>query len=256
MNQVDSTVIISKNASIGNDVKIGPYAHIMDDVVIGDGTEIGSHVVLAPGTRIGKNCKIFHHAVLGEIPQDLKFEGEYTTVEIGDNTTIREFVTINRGTKATWKTIIGSNCLLMAYSHVAHDCRIGDNVILANAVNLGGHVEIEEWAILGGMVGVHQFVKIGQHSFVGGGFRVTKDVPPYILAAGEPLRYEGLNIVGLRRRKFSREAISGIKRAYRLIYGSNLNVLQAVEELEREDCCPEVRNILEFMKKSSRGIIR
>lgn len=135
MSQVDSTAIISKNASIGSDVKIGPYAHIMDDVVIGDGTEIGSHVVLAPGTRIGKNCKIFHHAVLGEVPQDLKFEGEYTTVEIGDNTTIREFVTINRGTKATWKTIIGSNCLLMAYSHVAHDCRIGDNVILANAVN-------------------------------------------------------------------------------------------------------------------------
>ncbi|MBO8130350.1 MAG: acyl-ACP--UDP-N-acetylglucosamine O-acyltransferase [Candidatus Marinimicrobia bacterium] len=252
---IDKSAIVSHCAKIGKNVGIGPYAYIMDNVEIGDGTQIGAHAVIASGVRIGKNCRIFHHAVIGEVPQDLKFEGEETVVEVGDNTTIREFVTINRGTKATGKTIVGSNCFLMAYVHVAHDCRVGDNSILANAVNLGGHVEMDDWVVIGGLVGVHQFVKIGKHSFIGGGFRVTKDVPPYVLAAGEPLRFEGLNVVGLRRRGFSSEQIKKIKDAYKVIYNTNLNVLDAVKKLEK-DPSDEVKTIIEFIKSSSRGIIR
>jgi UDP-N-acetylglucosamine acyltransferase len=194
--------------------------------------------------------------VLGSIPQDLKFAGEETTLEIGERTMIREFATLNRGTKDHWKTVVGSDCLLMAYSHVAHDCAVGNHCILANAVNLAGHVVIEEWASIGGMTPVHQFARVGQHSFVGGGCRVVKDVPPYILAMGEPLKFGGLNSVGLSRRGFSEETMTALKRVYKLLYKSKLNVSQAVARI-REECemTPEVLNVLAFIEKSERGII-
>ena len=254
---IDPRSVVSPEAKIGENVKIGPFTLIEDDVVIGDNTEIGSNVLIASGTRIGKNCKVFHGASLGTIPQDLKFKGEKTTLEIGDNTIIREFCMLNRGTAYSGKTVIGSNCFLMAYVHVAHDCVIGNNVILANAVNLGGHVVIEDWVIIGGMVPVHQFVRIGQHAFIGGGYRVTKDVPPYIMAGREPLRFEGLNIVGLKRRNFPPETIKKIELAYKIIYQSNLTVSKAIEEIpKRINMIPEVENIINFIKASKRGIIR
>lgn len=256
MRDIDKTTIVHPDAVIGNNVTIGPYSHIKENVIIGDGCEIGSHVVLTPGTRLGKDCQVFHHAVLGEIPQDLKFGGESSTLEIGDRTVIREFVTMNRGTKVHDKTEIGSDCLMMAYVHVAHDCIIGNNVILANAVNLGGHVEIEDWVTVGGMSPIHQFVSIGQHSFIGGGYRVTKDVPPYILAAGEPLKYSGLNSIGLRRRGFSNDTILALKRAYAVIYHSEYNVSDAVKKIEGDgNLICEVRKVLSFIKESQRGII-
>jgi len=254
---IDPRAVVSPNAQIGENVKIGPFTVIEDNVIIGDGTIVGPNVFIGSGTRIGKNCKIFHGASVGSIPQDLKFKGEETTLEIGDNTVIREFCTLNRGTSHSGKTVIGSNCLLMAYVHVAHDCVVGNNVIMANAVNLGGHVVVEDYVVIGGLVPVHQFVRIGQHSIVGGGWRVPKDVPPYIMAAREPLRFEGLNIVGLKRRNFPKEVIEKIEHAYRIIYQSNLNVSQALEKLKSEaDLIPEVQNIINFIEKSQRGIIR
>jgi len=249
--------IIESNVTIGENVIIGPYSWIKENVTIGDNCEIGSHVVLCPGTHLSKECKVFHHAVLGEAPQDLKFGGEETSVEIGERTVIREFVTVNRGTKAHWKTVIGSDCLIMAYVHIAHDCIVGNNVIMANATNISGHVEIQDWAIIGGMVGIHQFVKIGQHSLIGGHYRVTKDVPPYIISAGEPLRFEGLNIIGLRRRGFSSDTVRHLKKAYKLIYNSQYNVSDAVKKILEDKKSPaEVKNIVDFIKNSDRGIIR
>ncbi|RKY56615.1 MAG: acyl-[acyl-carrier-protein]--UDP-N-acetylglucosamine O-acyltransferase [Candidatus Neomarinimicrobiota bacterium] len=257
MENIHPTAIIHPEASIGKDVTISPYSWINKNVTIGDNSQIGSHTVLLPGTHIGKECKVLHHAVLGEIPQDLKFGGETTTVEIGDRTTIREFVTVNRGTKDHWKTVVGSDCLIMAYAHIAHDCIVGNNVIMANAVNLSGHVEIENWAIIGGMVGVHQFVKIGQHSFIGGHYRVTKDIPPYIIAAGEPIAYHGINIIGLRRRGFTSETIRTIKQIYQLIFRSDYNVSDAIEKIENEGkLIPEIQNVVKFIKNSERGIIK
>jgi len=257
MKQVHPTAIIDSQARLGENISIGPYSIISNNVEIGDGCQIGSHVLILPGARIGRDCKIFHHAVISEIPQDLKFAGEETTAEIGERTIIREFVTINRGTSQHWKTVIGSDCLLMAYVHIAHDCIVGNQVILANAVNLAGHVEIEYWVIVGGLVGVQQFSRIGQHSIIGGHYRVPKDVPPYIMAAREPLRYEGLNRVGLKRRNFPPETILALKRAYTLIYNSEYNVSDAIKKIEEtpELMIPEVRNVIEFIKKSSRGII-
>jgi len=257
MATVHPTTLLDPHAQIGENVTIGPYCWITDNVVIGDHCHIGGFVTLLPGTRLASNCTVLHHSVIGEVPQDLKFGGEPTTAEIGERTVIREFVTINRGTKAHWKTVIGSDCLLMAYSHVAHDCLLGNNIIMANAVNLAGHVEVEDFAILGGMVGIHQFVKIGRHCLIGGHFRVAKDVPPYIIAGNEPLRYSGLNIIGLRRRGFPTETIQALKHAYQLIYQSAYNVSEAVREIEKWDVIiPEVRHILEFIKKSERGILR
>jgi len=257
MRQIHPTAIVDKKARIGENVIIGPYSVISDNVEIGNGCWIGNHVVILPGARIGQNSKIFHHAVISEIPQDLKFAGEETTAEIGDRTVIREFVTINRGTAQHWKTVVGSDCLIMAYVHIAHDCIIGNHVIMANAVNLAGHVEIEDWVIMGGMVGVLQFSRIGQHSIIGGQYRVSKDVPPYIMAAREPLSFEGLNRVGLKRRNFPAETILTLKRVYNLIYHSKYNVSDAIRKIEEtpELMIPEVNNIIEFIKKSSRGII-
>ena len=256
MSDIHPTAIVDSRAQLDSGVVVGPYCVIEPEVVVGDGTVIGPHVHLARGTRIGRKCRIFTGATLGSIPQDLKFEQEESLLVIGDRTTIREYATLNRGTKESGKTVVGSDCLLMAYSHVAHDCVIGDHCILANAVNLAGHVVIENWASIGGMVPVHQFVRIGQHAFVGGGYRVPKDVPPYILAVSEPLQYGGLNSVGLKRRGFSDESLRQLKRAFRILYKSNLNVSQAVTELQALPAkSPEVQNLLTFIEGSSRGII-
>ena len=254
--QIDKYAVVSPDAEIDSDVIIGPFSVIQSDVQIGSGTIIDSNVLIAPGSRSGKNCHIFHGAVIGTIPQDLKFEGEYTTLKIGDYTTIREFCTLNRGTKESGTTIVGSNCLIMSYVHIAHDCVIGNNVILANVVNMAGHVSIDDYVIIGGIVPIHQFVRIGKHSFIGGGFRVDRDVPPYILAAGQPLKYMSLNNVGLRRRNFPRELINKIKSAYKLIYQSNMNTSQALEILKsNEEQIPEIKEIYQFIEKSNRGII-
>ena len=200
--RIDSRSVVSPKAQIGEDVSVGPFSVIEDDVIVGNGTTIGSGALIANGSRIGRECRIHHGAVLGTAPQDLKFRGEVTTLEIGDHTTIREYATLNRGTKEHWKTVVGNHCFFMAYAHVAHDCTIGNHVILANSVNMGGHVVIEDHAVVGGVVAIHQFSHIGRHSMVGGGFRVTKDVPPFVLAGSEPLAFTGLNTIGLKRRNF------------------------------------------------------
>lgn len=254
---IHPTAIIESGAVIGKNISIGPYSLINSNVIIGDDCEIGSHVVLRPGTRIGNGCKVLHHAIIGEVPQDLKFGGEETTAEIGDRTVIREFATINRGTKAHGKTLVGSDCLIMAYVHLAHDCIVGNDVVIANATNIAGHVEIQDWVIIGGMVGIHQFVKIGQHSLIGGHYRVTKDIPPYIIAAGEPLKFEGINHIGLKRRGFSSESVKSLKHAYNLIYNSPYNVSDAINKIREEEVqSPEVQNVIDFIKTSERGIIR
>lgn len=237
-------------------MSVGPFSIVQKNVIIGDRTTIGSHVLIAAGTRVGSDCRIHHGAVLGTVPQDLKFGFEETTLEIGDRTVIREYATLNRGTKQRWKTVVGSNCLLMAYTHVAHDCVVGDNVIMANSANLAGHVTIEEWATLGGLLAVHQFVRIGRHAFVGAGCKAMKDVPPYVLAMAEPLRFAGLNSVGLRRRGFAPETLLLLKRAYRLLYRSKLNVSQALARIRAElPQTDEIQYIVAFIEGSRRGII-
>jgi len=253
---IDDRAVVSPDADLADDVVVGPFSIIENDTVIGAGTKIESNVVIASGSRIGKNCHIFHSAVIGTAPQDLKYKGEKTRVEIGDNNVIREFCTINRGTTASEKTVVGSGCLIMTYTHIAHDCVIGNNVILSNAVNMAGHVAIDDWAIIGGMVPIHQFTRVGKHAFVGGGLRVDRDVPPYILAAGDPLGYKGLNSVGLRRRNFSQELRNKIKSVYKAIYLQNTNVTQALEYLKSdEESDPHILEIYTFIKSSKRGII-
>lgn len=253
---IDERAVVSPKAQIGDNVIIGPYAIIEDDVVIGDGTWIGPHVVVFNGARIGRDCKLFPGSSISAPPQDLKYKGEPTTMEIGDRCVIREFVTLNRGTIASGKTTLGSDCLLMAYTHLAHDCRVGNHVILANAVSLAGHVEIGDWVVIGGLTPVHQFCKIGEHAMVGGAFRVTKDVPPYVLAGQNPMSFEKLNLVGLRRRGFPEKTISILSQTYRILYRSNLNVSQAVERIKQEvELIPEVQKVLDFIASSKRGII-
>lgn len=221
---IHSTSIVSPKAEIADNVSVGPFTIIEDDVVIGEGTVIGSSVLCAAGTRIGKNCSVHKGAVVATPPQDLKYKNEPTTCEIGDNTTVREYCTLNRGTTEHWKSVIGSNCLLMAYVHVAHDCTIGNNVIIANSVQMGGHVTIHDWAIVSGLTAVHQFSTIGVHAMIQGHKAVGKDIPPFVRAGREPMMYEGINSVGLRRRGFSNDTISAITQAYHVIYGSGLNV--------------------------------
>lgn len=251
-----TTSYIHPNAKIGKNVKIEPFAVIYGDVEIGDNCWIGPHAIIMDGARIGNNCRIFPGAVISAIPQDLKFEGEYTTVEIGDNTTIRECATVNRATKSKQKTIVGSDCLLMAYSHVAHDCKIGNRVIIGNGVQIAGEVVIEDWAILSAHTLVHQFVKIGAHSFIQGGSKVTQDVPPFIIAAKEPLNYYGINSVGLHRRQFSQERINQIKHAYRLLYQTDYSIPTALEKIKNElPLTDDIKYIIEFIESSQRGII-
>ncbi|MDP4280583.1 MAG: acyl-ACP--UDP-N-acetylglucosamine O-acyltransferase [Bacteroidota bacterium] len=248
---------VNPQAKVAPNVVIEPFVSIDKNVIIEEGTWIGSNVTILEGARIGKNCRIFPGAVISAIPQDLKFAGEDTIVKIGNNVTIREYVTINRGTKASYETVIGDNTLLMAYTHIAHDCVIGNNVVLANATNLGGHITIDDWAILGGTVAVHQFVHIGTHVMVSGGSLVRKDVPPYTKAAREPLSYVGVNSIGLRRRGFSMEVINQIQEIYRIIYLKGYNVTQAIGIIEAEvEATPERDEILSFIANSSRGIMK
>ena len=248
---------IHPEAQIADNVVIEPFASIHKNVIIEEGTWIGSHVTIMEGARIGKNCKIFPGATISSIPQDLKFAGEDTTVEIGDNTVIREYVTINRGTVERYRTTVGKNSLLMAYVHVAHDCVIGDQCILVNCVNLAGHIEIGKYSVLGGLTAVHQFVKIGEHVMVGGGSLVRKDIPPYTKAAREPVSYAGINSIGLRRRGFSNEKINEIQEIYRQIYLKGLNNSKALDVLELEMSPSTERDeIINFIRNSDRGIMK
>ena len=248
---------IHPEAKIAQNVVIEPFAIIHKDVEIGEGTWIGSHAVINEGARIGKNCRIFSGAVISSIPQDLKFNGEYTITTIGDNTTIREYATISRGTEEYRKTEIGSNCLIMAYAHVAHDCRIGNHCIIVNNVQLGGHVHLGDWGIIGGSSSVHQWVKIGQHAMVSGGSLVRKDVPPFTKAAREPLAYAGVNSIGLRRRGYSNEQIGDIQEIFRYLYLRGLNNSEALEQIEIElSPSAERDEILNFVRTSERGIIK
>lgn len=248
---------IHPEAKIADNVVIEPFACIHKDVEIAEGTWVGSHVTIMEGARIGKNCKIFPGSVISGIPQDLKFAGENTTVEIGDNTVIREYVTISRGTIDRSRTVIGNHCLLMAYVHVAHDCILGDNCILVNAVQVAGHVKIDEWAIIGGSTSIHQFVKIGSHVMVAGGSLVRKDVPPFTKAAREPLSYSGINSIGLRRRGYSNEKINEIQEIYRHVYLKGLNNSKAIDVLELEMPPSKERDeIINFIRTSDRGIMK
>jgi UDP-N-acetylglucosamine acyltransferase len=248
---------VSGDAKIGEGVRIDPFSTVFEDVVIGAGTRIHPNVTIYPGTRIGKNCEIFPGAVIGIIPQDLKFDGEYTTVEIGDNTKIRECVTIHRATKDKWKTVIGSNCLLMTYVHVAHDCQIGNNVILASYVGLSGHVFIDDFAILEGKVAAQQFAKIGAHAFIGGASLIRKDVPPFIKAAREPLTFAGVNSVGLRRRGYSDEQVREIEDIYRILYVQNNNISKGIEAILDQIPESDLRSqIVGFVQTSDKGVIR
>ncbi|HEX9916407.1 MAG TPA: acyl-ACP--UDP-N-acetylglucosamine O-acyltransferase [candidate division Zixibacteria bacterium] len=254
---IHPTAIIDKKAEIERDVSIGPHTIIQGKVIIGQGTKIASNILLDDGTIIGKNCSIHHGAVLGTPPQDLKFSEEKTILKIGDNCIIREYVSINRGTKHRGQTTVGNNCFFMMYTHVAHDCIIGNNVIMANSVNLGGHVEIEDYAIVGGIVPVHQFVRIGTHSIIGGGFRAVQDVCPYALAAGYRLRIVGLNLIGLKRRGFPQETIHILGKAFRMLFHSKFNTTQAIEKIKSElEPIPEINHILDFIAKSERGIVK
>jgi UDP-N-acetylglucosamine acyltransferase len=248
---------IHENAKLGANVTVDPFSYIAGDVEIGEGTWIGPNVTIMDGARIGANCKIFPGAVISAIPQDLKFQGEETTAEIGNNTTIRECVTVNRGTSDRSKTVVGNNCLLMAYVHIAHDVFVGNNVILANTANIAGHVTIEDYVILEGVVAVQQFVRIGEHSFIAGGSLVRKNVPPFVKAAREPLTYAGINAIGLRRRGYDTMVISQIEDIYRHIFVHGKNVSKSIEEIKASIAdSPQKTQILKFIEESDKGIIR
>jgi UDP-N-acetylglucosamine acyltransferase len=248
---------IHPHAKIAKNVIIEPFVTIAKNVEIGSGTIIESNVTIMEGARIGNNCRIFPGAVISAVPQDLKFDGENSVTIIGDNTTIRECVTINRGTKAAGKTVVGNNCLLMAYVHIAHDTFVGNNCILANNVNLAGHIEVDDWAVLGGLTAVQQFVKIGKHTYISGGSLIRKDVPPFIKAAREPLSYVGINSVGLRRRGYTNDQINHIQDIYRYIFVRGYNTSRALSLIEKElPSTSERDDIVDFCRNSGRGIIK
>ncbi|MFM7637785.1 MAG: acyl-ACP--UDP-N-acetylglucosamine O-acyltransferase [Crocinitomicaceae bacterium] len=254
---ISNLASVSKNATLGKNVVVHPFATIHDNVIIGNNSIIHPNVVIYPGAKIGEDCEIFPGAVIAVIPQDLKFDGEETTVEIGNNTKIRECVTIHRATKDKWVTKIGDNCLLMTYVHVAHDCQIGNNVILASYTGLSGHVTIDDWAILEGKVAAQQFVHIGKHTFIGGASLIRKDVPPYIKAAREPLTFAGVNSVGLRRRGYSDDVVREIEDIYRTLYIQNSNLSKGIESVRNSmPSSTASREILEFIEKSDKGVIR
>jgi UDP-N-acetylglucosamine acyltransferase len=254
---ISNLAFIHPDAKIGKDVTIEPFAYISGNVVIGDGTWIGPNATIMDGARIGTGCKIFPSAVVSGIPQDLKFRGEDSTAEIGDNTTVREGVTVNRGTASVGKTVLGKSCLLMAYSHIGHDCAVGNNCIIGNSTGLAGEVKVDDWAIISAGTLVHQFARIGAHVIIGGGSKVRTDVPPFIKADRDPLSYLGLNSVGLTRRGFERERIDEIHNIYRVIYQNGMNISQALDKVENEFKPSIDRDyILEFIRKSERGIIR
>ncbi len=247
---------VSKNSRIGENLSIDAFSIIHENVEIGNNCWIGSNVTILPGARIGNNCKIFPGAVISGDPQDLKFSEGNTVTVIGDNTTIREFVTVNRGTMATKETFVDSNCFIMAYCHIAHDCKIGSNCVLANAVNIAGHVTIENDVTIGGMTAIKQFTNIGEHSMISGGSLVRKDIPPYIKVAKEPLKFLGINIVGLKRKNFSEKDIQIIKNMYRKIFGNGKNISDSLHEFQKKELNEKEKNIIDFIKKSKQGIIK
>lgn len=257
MSNISNQAYIHPDAKLGNNVTVEPFAFIDQNVEIGEGTVVMSGANIRSGSRVGKNCTISPGAVVGGIPQDLKFKGEDSLAIIGDNTMIRECVTVNRGTASKGRTIVGSNCLLMAYSHIAHDCILGDYVIVGNATQLAGEVEVEHHAILSGGTLVHQFSRIGPHVMIQGGTRLGKDIPPYIIAGREPVCYSGVNLVGLRRNGYSNEKINEIQEIYRVIYQAGFNFSDAIIKVEKEfEETPEMRLIVDFVKNSPRGIVR
>jgi len=256
MVEIHPTAIVDVKAELLDGVKVGPYAIVEAGAIIGEETAIGSAALITGYSRIGRCCQIGHGAIIGANPQDLKFHDEPTLAIIGDHTVVREYATVNRGTAAHGETKVGAHCMLMSYVHVAHDCIIGDNVILANCVNMAGHVEIGDYVNVGGVVPIHQFVRIGPHSFIGGGYRVAKDVPPFILAVGEPLRFSNLNVVGLRRRGFSPQTLRQLHQLYRIIYRSGLNLSQALERARAEiPVTAETKIVLDFFASTKRGVI-
>jgi len=256
MSAIHSAAIVAPDAKIGSDVTIGPFAIVGENCTIGDGCVISAHAVLERNVTLGAKVKIGVGSVLGGDPQDLKFKGEPTVVEVGDNTVIREYATINRGTAQSFKTTVGKNCLIMSYVHLAHDCHVGDGVILSNGVQLAGHVTIEDKVTMSGLTAVHQFARIGRYAFVGGMSRVSKDVPPYIKAVGNPIKLYGLNSVGLQRNGFPEDVMRELKRAYRLFFRSELNVSQALERARAElHPGPEVEALIRFVDESQRGVV-
>ena len=256
MTKIHPSAIVSSKARIHESVEIGPYSIIEDDVEIQEGTILKNAVVLANGARIGKNVKIFSGAVISAVPQDLKYKGEETLTEIGDDTVVREYATINRGTVAEGKTVVGKNCLLMSYTHVAHDCILGDNIIMSNATQLGGHVLVEDWVILGGVTKVHQFVHIGKHAMIGADTKLVKDVPPFTLIGREPAKVQGINKVGLRRRGFSDNEIKEIDDFYYELMFSGDNTSEAIKKFESSENSENVNYCVDFIKNSKRGIYR
>jgi UDP-N-acetylglucosamine acyltransferase len=255
--EIHPTAIVDRTAELGDGVVVGPYTIVGPRVRVGARTQIGPHVLIERDTSVGEDCAISKGAVLGTDPQDLKYNGEPTTLQVGDRTVIREYATLNRGTTALGQTVVGSDCMLMSYVHVAHDCQLGSHVILSNAVNMAGHVTIGDWVIVGGLTPIHQFVRIGAHAFVGGGSRVAKDVPPYVKAAGSPMQLYGLNSVGLQRRGFPDDVRRELKRAYRLFFASAYNTSQALARAREElRALPEISLFLEFFEQSERGVSR
>lgn len=254
---IHATAIVSPKAELHETVEVGPYTIIEENVIIDAGSKIASGVLIASGARIGKNVRVSHGAVIGTQPQDLKFGGEETIAVIGDNTVIREYATVNRGTRESGSTDVGRDCFIMAYAHVAHDCKVGDHVIMANAVNLAGHVHVDTYAIIGGVVPVHQFVRIGAHCMIGGGFRVQQDICPYSLVGGYPLKVIGLNQVGLKRRNFPKETIQALQKAFKILFFSRLNTTQALEHIRSDvEQTAEVREVVAFVENSPRGMVK
>lgn len=253
---IHPTAIVSAEAEIGDDVEIGAFAIIGEGCAIGDGSVIAARATIERNVKVGRGVKVGIGSILGGAPQDLKFAGEETTVEIGEGTTIREYVTVNRGTAYSFTTTVGRNCLLMSYAHIAHDCRVGNGVTLANMVQLAGHVTIEDKAILSGLSAVHQFARIGRHSFIGGMSRVSKDIPPFLKAVGNPVKLYGLNTIGLQRSGMPDATILELKRAYRLFFRSDLNVTQAIERAQAElEPFAEVQELIRFVETSERGVV-
>jgi UDP-N-acetylglucosamine acyltransferase len=256
--RIDPRAVLHPGAKLGVNVSIGPHAIVEEDVVVGDGTVIAGNAYIANGARIGKECRIHHGAVIANAPQDLKYANEPTTCELGDRTTVREYATLHRGTHETGRTVIGDDCFFMAYSHIAHDCRVGSRVIMANCAALAGHVHVEDFVIIGGLTPIHQFVRLGRHAMVGGGTAIGKDVPPFSLIGNRPAVWEGLNSIGLRRRGFSPEVLDALDRAYLLVYRSGLNTTQALERIRADQqlmSVVEVRIVVDFIASSKRGIV-
>ncbi|HLA91858.1 MAG TPA: acyl-ACP--UDP-N-acetylglucosamine O-acyltransferase [Gemmatimonadaceae bacterium] len=253
--RIHSTAIVDRGAEIADDVEIGPWALVGPGCTVGAGSVLQARATLEENVRLGERVTVGVGSVLGGKPQDLKFKGEVTHVEVGDDTTIREYATINRGTSQSFKTTVGRHCFLMSYVHLAHDCHVGDHVIISNGTQLAGHVTIEDHATISGLCAIHQFTKIGRHAFIGGCSRVPKDIPPFVRAVGNPIRLYGLNSVGLLRRGFSEEVLAELKKAYRLFFRSELNVSQAIEQAARElKAFPEVKDLIAFVESSGRGV--